>query len=111
MCTFRDLDYGYDTGMENLVDPSHVPVAHHNVNGGMMGNRNMAAPIALEIKSVNSRGFEGQWNKPWGGPPSIHNFDAPTRFTYRFTMRGNKATASTTTYCTPIGKKAAIALQ
>ncbi|KAG0586016.1 hypothetical protein KC19_2G056900 [Ceratodon purpureus] len=101
-CTFRDLDHGYDTGMENLVDPSHVPVAHHGVNGGVMGKREMAAPIELEVTSQHPRGFEGQWNKPHGGKPSRHVFDAPARFTYRFFLKQPGAAGCTTTYCTPM---------
>lgn len=31
----RDLPYGWDIFMENVLDPSHVPVAHH----GIVGNR------------------------------------------------------------------------
>ena len=27
----RDLPYGYDTLLENIVDPSHLPFAHHGV--------------------------------------------------------------------------------
>ena len=30
--TIRDLPYGYDTLLENIVDPSHVPFAHHGIN-------------------------------------------------------------------------------
>ena len=105
VCTYRDLDYGYDTGMENLVDPSHIPVAHHGVNGGIMGKREHAAPIQLEVKKVHARGFEGQWNKPYGGAPSVHTFEAPSRFTYRFFLKTEGSVGSTTTYCTPIGEK------
>ncbi|CAM9724008.1 unnamed protein product [Pylaiella littoralis] len=40
----NDLAYGWDTLMENVVDPSHVPVSHH----GVAGNRKNAGPIPLE---------------------------------------------------------------
>jgi pheophorbide a oxygenase len=29
----RDLPYGWDTLLENLIDPSHVPFAHHGMQG------------------------------------------------------------------------------
>jgi phenylpropionate dioxygenase-like ring-hydroxylating dioxygenase large terminal subunit len=103
VCTFRDLDHVNDTGMENLVDPSHVPVAHHGVNGGVMGKREMASPIQLEVTAQHPRGFEGKWNKPHGGQPSRHVFDAPARFTYRFFLKQPGAAGCTTTYCTPMG--------
>lgn len=85
------------------MDPSHVPVAHHGVNGGVMGKREMAAPIQLEVTSQHARGFGGQWNKPHGGQPSRHVFDAPARFTYRFFLKQPGAAGCTTTYCTPMG--------
>lgn len=102
VATFRDVDYGFDTAMENLVDPSHIPVAHHNVNGGILGKRDNAAPIALELKSMNARGFVGEWKKPWGGT-SEHTYEAPSRFTYMFPLKGIKgASGCTTTYATPM---------
>ncbi len=41
----RDLEYDWQTLVENLADPSHVPFAHH----GVQGNREQARPIALKI--------------------------------------------------------------
>ncbi len=41
----RDLEYDWQTLIENVVDPSHVPFAHH----GVQGNRDRAEPIPLEI--------------------------------------------------------------
>lgn len=41
----RDLPYGYDTLMENLLDPSHVPFAHH----GLQGTRSDAYVKPLEM--------------------------------------------------------------
>lgn len=35
----RELPYGFDVLLENLVDPSHVPFTH----SGVIGNRNEAA--------------------------------------------------------------------
>lgn len=99
--TFRDLPYGYDTGMENLADPSHIPVAHHNVNGGIMGKRDQATFLDLEVKKSGPTGFEAEMKKAVGSP-SIHTFHAPARFTYAFELRNIKgARAATTTYCTP----------
>ncbi len=41
---FRDLPYGYDMFMENVLDPAHVVVSHH----GIVGNRyNDTKPINL----------------------------------------------------------------
>mmetsp|Transcript_75392 Transcript_75392/g.125702 ORF Transcript_75392/g.125702 Transcript_75392/m.125702 type:complete len:518 (-) Transcript_75392:38-1591(-) len=51
----RDLPYGWDTLLENIVDPSHVPFAHH----GLQGKRedaiaiNMSAAIAMHPSGFN----------------------------------------------------------
>eukprot|EP00966_Prymnesium_polylepis_P021496 494564-Prymnesium_polylepis.1 len=38
----RDLPYDYTTLVENIIDPSHVPVSHH---GTSQGNRALAQPL------------------------------------------------------------------
>ena len=35
---FRELPYGHDFFLENVVDPAHVPVSHHNVVGSRYGD-------------------------------------------------------------------------
>ena len=39
----RDLPYGWDTLLENIVDPAHIPFAHH----GMQGKREDAIAINM----------------------------------------------------------------
>ncbi len=39
----RDLPYGWDTLLENIVDPAHIPFAHH----GLQGKRDDAIPINM----------------------------------------------------------------
>ena len=41
----RDLPYGWDTLLENIVDPSHIPFAHH----GLQGKRSDAIPINMSV--------------------------------------------------------------
>jgi phenylpropionate dioxygenase-like ring-hydroxylating dioxygenase large terminal subunit len=41
----RDLPYGWDTLVENLIDPAHIPFAHHN----LQGKRKDAIPIYMSI--------------------------------------------------------------
>mmetsp|Transcript_11681 Transcript_11681/g.38490 ORF Transcript_11681/g.38490 Transcript_11681/m.38490 type:complete len:412 (+) Transcript_11681:521-1756(+) len=41
----RDLPYGWDTLVENLIDPAHIPWAHH----GLQGKREDAVPITMSI--------------------------------------------------------------
>jgi len=51
----RDLPYSYDTLLENIVDPSHVPWAHH----GLQGKRTDAVPINMTLtSSVTDEGFD-----------------------------------------------------
>jgi len=47
----RDLPYGWDMFMENVLDPSHVPVAHH----GIVGNRYKDAHNINFIKINNDQ--------------------------------------------------------
>lgn len=54
----RDLPYGWATLVENLIDPSHVPFAHH----GMQGKRTDAIPINMTIPTENGEnGFSFEW--------------------------------------------------
>ena len=41
----RDLPYGWDTLLENLIDPAHIPFAHH----GLQGTREDAIPIQMSV--------------------------------------------------------------
>ncbi|CAI5998738.1 unnamed protein product [Closterium sp. NIES-64] len=51
-----DLEYGYEMLMENLLDPAHVPFAHHKYQG----DRNKARPLpSMVVTSITPRGIEG----------------------------------------------------
>jgi phenylpropionate dioxygenase-like ring-hydroxylating dioxygenase large terminal subunit len=50
----RDLPYGWDTLVENLIDPSHVPFAHH----GLQGKRTDATPINMTVP-ISKKGAAG----------------------------------------------------
>lgn len=41
----RDVEYDWSTLVENVADPSHVPFAHH----GVQGKRESAQPLPIEI--------------------------------------------------------------
>ncbi|KAL3936791.1 MAG: hypothetical protein SGBAC_007964 [Bacillariaceae sp.] len=78
----RDLPYGWDTLVENLIDPSHVPFAHH----GMQGKRTDAIPIKMTVPEVSETGFSFEWEdrtmgmmRSGGGEfraPYLVNYDA-----------------------------------
>jgi len=46
----RDMPYGYDGLIENLLDPSHVPFAHH----GLQGTRDDAKPMTMTVPKVQA---------------------------------------------------------
>jgi len=48
----RDNPYGWDTLVENLIDPAHIPFAHH----GMQGSRKDAIPINMTRVMDHGRG-------------------------------------------------------
>jgi phenylpropionate dioxygenase-like ring-hydroxylating dioxygenase large terminal subunit len=51
----RDLPYGYDTLLENIIDVSHLPFAHH----GLLGTRGDAMPIPMSRpENVTVSGFD-----------------------------------------------------
>ncbi|BBN14704.1 hypothetical protein MPTK1_6g13750 [Marchantia polymorpha subsp. ruderalis] len=51
-----DLPYGYELLTENLLDPSHVPFAHHKIQG----NRNTARPLNLKVVDSHIQGFSAK---------------------------------------------------
>lgn len=77
----RDLMYGYDTLVENVVDPAHVPFAHH----GVQAQRSMAMPLNV---SLNYVGKEGVFLSLPRLANSTIEFHAPTRLHYLFDFTG-----------------------
>jgi pheophorbide a oxygenase len=54
----RDLPYGWDSLVENLLDPAHVPFAHH----GLQGKRDDAIPINMTVpEALGEQGFQYEW--------------------------------------------------
>eukprot|EP00434_Breviolum_minutum_P028854 symbB.v1.2.025519.t1/scaffold2480.1/size78183/1 len=64
----RDLPYGYDSLIENLIDVSHVPFAHH----GLQGTRDDAVPVSMTIPEVKTSDTHGEilsftfWDRTMG---------------------------------------------
>ena len=45
-CRFvRDMPFGHDILLENVLDPSHVPFSHH----GVIGNRDKVMPSTMHL--------------------------------------------------------------
>mmetsp|Transcript_11799 Transcript_11799/g.15408 ORF Transcript_11799/g.15408 Transcript_11799/m.15408 type:complete len:530 (+) Transcript_11799:62-1651(+) len=53
----RDLPYSYDILLENLVDPAHIPFAHHK----LQGSRADALPINMTVLDEGDWGFSASF--------------------------------------------------
>ncbi|KXZ52663.1 hypothetical protein GPECTOR_9g708 [Gonium pectorale] len=73
----RDLPIRYDTLLENLLDPSHVPFSHH----GIMGTRSTERGTTMRLLRSDGAGFEGRFNM--SGAPSDVRFTAPALTWYK----------------------------
>ncbi|MGB3291398.1 MAG: Rieske 2Fe-2S domain-containing protein [Phormidesmis sp.] len=89
----RDLAYDWQTLVENVADPSHVPFAHH----GVQGNRDRARPVPIEILTSTSDRIEAQTQ----GVFSSHiTFEPPCRLEYALDF-GKGRKVGLVTYCVP----------
>ncbi|KAK3149015.1 hypothetical protein QOZ80_3AG0211780 [Eleusine coracana subsp. coracana] len=58
MYGIRDLFYGYDVLVENLMDPSHVPYAHKGLMRGILEyDKEGGGPMKMKIETANIEGF------------------------------------------------------
>eukprot|EP01041_Mallomonas_annulata_P001378 gene1378-2652_t len=81
----RDLPYGYDTLAENVLDPAHVPFAHH----GIQGNRDRPYMIDSIPVAIDDNSFISQGNRTIKENFKISvktSFLAPTLIAYEFTV-------------------------
>ncbi|KAL2940722.1 Protochlorophyllide-dependent translocon component 52 chloroplastic [Bienertia sinuspersici] len=71
----RDINYGYETLVENLMDPAHVPYAHYGIlktpAPKVKADREGGRPLNLSVKDMNINGFATK--QDWGSG----NFFAP----------------------------------
>ncbi|AII17149.1 putative phaeophorbide a oxygenase [Aureococcus anophagefferens virus] len=82
----RELPYSFDILIENFMDPSHIPYAHH----GLQGRREDGSPIEMNKHIENETHLEISFednvnNKTRTG---IVSFQRPARYHYR-TIREN----------------------
>eukprot|EP00803_Ostreobium_quekettii_P002555 evm.model.scf_16.11 EVM.evm.TU.scf_16.11 scf_16:132540-135565(+) len=103
----RDLVYGHNLLVENVMDPSHVPFAHH----GVQGNRDTFKPLKItrvnteDGQDPNSLKFElqrvgvpegrGKSNLEFIFPSTVDSYMMPPENTGALPMLLN------TFYCTP----------
>ncbi|KAL3615893.1 Flavonoid 8-hydroxylase 2, chloroplastic [Castilleja foliolosa] len=55
MC--RDIPYGYEILIENLMDPAHVPYAHYGIMRTGKADREGGRPLEISIQKLDKNGF------------------------------------------------------
>ncbi|GAX34271.1 aromatic ring-hydroxylating dioxygenase subunit alpha [Nodularia sp. NIES-3585] len=92
----RDLEYDWQTLVENVADPSHVPFTHH----GVQGKRENATPILMEVVQSTPKLIEVVTA---GRFKTTITFEPPCRLEYaiNFGDSGDKK-LGLVTYCIPV---------
>lgn len=93
----RDLEYDWRTLIENVADPSHVPFAHH----GIQGNRDKAKPIVFEMVQSTIDLIEVETKRPF---KTTITFQPPCRLEYgiSFGDESDSKQLGLITYCLPV---------
>jgi phenylpropionate dioxygenase-like ring-hydroxylating dioxygenase large terminal subunit len=91
----RDLEYDWQTLIENVADPSHVPFSHH----GVQGNREKARPIPLNIVKSTINLIEVNIER---GFPTTITFEPPCRLEYTIELGNTGKKLGLLVYAIPI---------
>lgn len=78
----RDMPYGWDYFMENVMDPAHVPVSHHNIVGNRYSENQFYDMTRLSADEDFTRGFKYRVDHSNPGPDVAevtNEFTAPSR--------------------------------
>ncbi|KAL5708535.1 hypothetical protein ACHQM5_019323 [Ranunculus cassubicifolius] len=78
----RDIPYGYEVLIENLMDPAHVPYAHYGIltpsrKPRDKGDREGGMPLEINVTELDKNGFSAKQD---GG--GFNKFVAPCLFSY-----------------------------
>ena len=90
----RDLPYDWQTLIENVADPSHVPFTHH----GVQGNRKQGRPISMEIVESSMQLVEVQLDR---ARKTTITFEPPCRLEYTIQIGTEGKQLGLITYCIP----------
>ncbi|MFW6358886.1 MAG: hypothetical protein ACOC0N_06700, partial [Chroococcales cyanobacterium] len=90
----RDLEYDWQTLVENVADPSHVPFAHH----GVQGNRKQASSIPITIVQSTPNFIQAVLER---GYQTTITFEPPCRLEYAFAFNNGRK-FGLVTYCLPV---------
>ena len=91
----RDMAYDWQTLIENIVDPSHVPFAHH----GVQGKRSQGKPISLEIVQSTPNLIEANIER---GLKTTITFEPPCRVEYAIQLGDGTKRLGLVVYCLPV---------
>ncbi len=91
----RDLPYDWQTLVENVADPSHVPFAHH----GIQGKREMASPIPIQITESGRDRITAEVERSF---PTTMTFEPPCRLEYAIALGSEQKRVGLVTYCIPV---------
>ncbi|ALF52302.1 (2Fe-2S)-binding protein [Nostoc piscinale CENA21] len=103
-CTdyIRDLPYDQTYFIENVIDPAHVYISHD----GVVGKRENAQPLDLEVLDSSLSGIRGRWrstrqpHQPW----SLLNFIAPNLVLYQSDNSNTGKFGGVVLYSLPLSK-------
>ncbi len=90
----RDLEYDWQTLVENVADPSHVPFAHH----GIQGDRNKAKPVPMEVVRADQDCIQIESNGIFN---ATITFTPPCHLEYAMQFGPDKK-IGLITYCIPV---------
>ncbi|BAY28944.1 cell death suppressor protein Lls1 homolog [Nostoc carneum NIES-2107] len=91
----RDLEYDWQTLVENVADPSHVPFSHH----GVQGDRAKARPIPIKIVQSTPHLIEASSDTRF---PTTITFEPPCRLEYAIQFGNAEKQVGLVTYCIPV---------
>jgi phenylpropionate dioxygenase-like ring-hydroxylating dioxygenase large terminal subunit len=91
----RDLPYDWDILVENLVDPSHVPFAHH----GIQGNREKARAVPINMIKSQPDLIQGVMEKSLN---TKITFVPPTLVEYGIKLGDSGKQFGLVFYCIPV---------
>jgi phenylpropionate dioxygenase-like ring-hydroxylating dioxygenase large terminal subunit len=94
----RDLPYDWQTLVENVADPAHVPFAHH----GVQGRRERAMPLPIRMLSEAAERLEAQVEGKGFIEDTRITFTPPCLLEYRFSLAGGRR-MGLISYCLPLG--------
>ncbi|KAL5563567.1 hypothetical protein UlMin_033314 [Ulmus minor] len=90
----RDITYGYEVLIENLMDPAHVPYAHYGIMRTPVpknkADREGGVPLDLNIQKFAANGFTGK-REPG---ININRFFAPCVFYSSFSIGTQKESSA-----------------